>query len=175
MKRLWRTCTLVVLAALTTACGFKIFEDIGTDPHPPTVEITSIIEYVAPVVVVTPVKRINPATIKPATSSTIGKSVIWDSGGFTLKIEQLFQIGLTYTDAGGDIVKFRLRDRDGLTAVDFIPIDQTFFTGTSGKGFGPVDGLELIGILGRHRMELWAEDSHGSRSEKVEFTITLTL
>jgi hypothetical protein len=35
------------------------------------------------------------------------------------------------------------------------------------------DGYALTGILGRHRMELWAEDSHLSRSEKVEFTITL--
>ena len=41
------------------------------------------------------------------------------------------------------------------------------------KQVPPLEILTLTGILGPHRMELWAEDSHESRSEKVEFIITL--
>ena len=70
-----------------------------------------------------------------------------------------------------------------MTTKDITPTDQTYFSGTSGSGpvlltepvAGTVPAAELIGIgiLGRHRLEFWAEDSHGSRSEKVEFIITL--
>jgi len=162
---------------MTAAC-VKIFEDIGTDPHPPTVAVTELIHYVPPPEA--------PATADGAAASPQGRSIAWDSGGFTLATDQLFQIRLSYSDAGGDIVKFQLRDRDGSLNQDLLPFELTYFSGTSGTvvcpetGVDPVTGVDnptegivITGIYGRHRLELWAEDSHGSRSEKVEFIITL--
>ena len=170
MKKTLCAGALLVLMAMTAACSFKIFEDIGSDPHPPAIEVTALVHYVAPA-------EPPPATptIDRAISSPHERSIIWDSGGFTLSPGQKFQIGITYADAGGDIVKFTLRDRDGALKVDLVPIEKTYFSGTSGSVLGSVDGIGLEGIVGPHRLELWAEDSHGSRSEKVEFVITLTL
>ena len=163
MKRTPGFCALLVLAAMTTACGFDILEDIGTDPHPPAVEITGLVHYVAP----------PPGTADRAASSPPGRTVSWDSGGFTLSTGQSFQIGIAYSDSGGDIVKFQLRDRDGALRLDLAPTELTYFPGTSGTLLGPETGQELTGIYGNHRLELWAEDSHLSRSEKVEFIVTL--
>jgi len=163
--------------AMTAACGLKIFEDIGSDPHPPTVEISGLVYYVPPAV---------PEAPDSAASSPQGRAVSWDSGGFTLTTGQQFSIARSYTDAGGDIVKFHLRDRDGALSLDLPPTDKKYFSGTSGtlpemiidpvtseSTVPPSEIILLTGIFGRHRLELWAEDSHLSRSEKVEFTVTL--
>jgi hypothetical protein len=177
MKRTLGICALLVLAALPAACGFDIFEDVGTDPHPPSFEITRLVRYVTPLA---------PAATDKAALSTRGRSTTWDSGGFTLSTGEEFYIERSYTDAGGDIVTFRLRDRDGTTKIDFAPADQTYFSGTAGTLpemiTDPVTNvstvpageiIKLTGIYGNHRLELWAEDSHLSRSEKVEFIVTL--
>lgn len=170
-------CALFVLAAMAAGCGFKIFEDVGSDPHPPTVEIVSLIRYVAPEVTEEPVTApttTTTTTTTAATLTTIGKTISWDSGGFTLSVGQKFLIGRAYADAGGDIVKFVLRDRDGPLNTELTPLDMTYYPGVSGSVLGPEGGIEFTGIFGRHRVNLWAEDSHGSRSEKVEFIITFT-
>jgi hypothetical protein len=177
MRRTRGICALLVLAAMTTACGFDIFEDIGSDPHPPTVQITALTHYVA---------ENTASTAKKTDVSPQGRSITFDSGGFTLSFGQQFYIGRYYTDAGGDILKFHLRDRDGSTTKDLTPTANTYFPGTSGTLpemiIDPVTNestvpakelIDLTGIFGRHRLEFWAEDSHGSRSEKVEFIITL--
>ena len=161
-------CALLAVAALPAACGFDIFEDIGSDPHPPTVQITSLEYYVAPPPEVAP-------TPTAAGAANRGRTIDWDSGGFSVSPGQRFVIGRAYSDAGGDILKFHVRDRDGAFETDITPTDQTYYTGTSGTVIGPEGGLELTGIAGPHRLELWAEDSHGSRSEKVAFVITLVL
>jgi len=179
MKSILGTGALLVLTALTAGCGFEIFEDVGTDPHPPTVVITALVHYVPP-----PTPTPTPPPEDRVASSEQGRAVTWDSGGFTLTTGQQFYIARSYTDAGGDIVNFHLRDRDGLTTKDLTPTDQTYFSGTSGSGpvmlTEPVAGtvpaaelIEVVGIFGQHRLEFWAEDSHGSRSEKIEFIITL--
>jgi len=171
MKRILCAGALLALTAMTSACGFKVFEDIGSDPHPPTVEVTSLAIYVAPVETTTTTTT----TTTTDTSSKHARTITWDSKGFSLAAGEKFLIGRRYTDAGGDIVKFHLRDRDGPTQTDLSPTDQTYYSGTSGEVIGPKDGQELTGIAGPHRVELWAEDSHGSRSEKVEFVITLVI
>jgi len=180
MKRTLGICALLVLAAMTTACGVdipKIFEDVGTDPHPPAFQITALTHFVA---------KETPKTAIKSDFSPQGRSSTWDSGGFTLSPGQQFYIERSYTDVGGDIVKFHLRDRDGPLSIDLTPTDHTYFSGTSGtlpemiidpvtkeSTVPPSEIILLTGIFGRHRLELWAEDSHLSRSEKVEFTITL--
>jgi predicted small secreted protein len=177
MKRTLRICALLLLAATTAACGFNIFEDIGSDPHPPAFAIIGLVHYVPPPEPVTPAS---------AASSPQGRAVSWDSGGFTISTGQQFSITRSYADTGGDIVKFHLRDRDGALSLDLSPTEKTYFSGTSGTLpemiVDPVTGestvpaselIDLTGIYGPHRLELWAEDSHLSRSEKVEFIITL--
>ena len=171
MKRTLCTCALLVFAVMSAGCSFKIFEDVGSDPHPPTVEIIGIAIYVAPVEPEAPPPESSPDR---AAAPAQARPITLGSGGITLAAGQLFQIGMTYADAGGDIVQFHLRDRDGSLNIACVPKDQTYFSGTSGAVICIADGYELTGILGRHRLELWAEDSHLSRSEKLEFVITLT-
>jgi len=174
MSRILCAAALFVVAALTPACNLPIFEDIGTDPHPPAIQIVSLSYYVAPPVETTEPTPTPIPTPDKTSVSLPGRSSTWDSGGFTLADGQTFQIEIAYSDSGGDIVKFHLRDRDGKTSVDLIPIDRTYFSGTSGTALGPLAGQTLTGIAGPHRLELWAEDSHLSRSAKVEFVIDLT-
>lgn len=152
----------------------KIFEDVGSDPHPPAVQIIAL-------------KHHDAATAADKTDlSPQDRTITWDSGGFTLSTGQQFYIERSYTDAGGDIVAFHLRDRDGPTTKVFSPSEQTYFSGTSGtlpemtidpdtqESTVPTGELiEITGLFGRHRLELWAEDSQLSRSEKVEFVVTL--
>jgi hypothetical protein len=167
MKRRLCTGALVALAALTTACGVKVFEDIGSDPHPPTILAFGLAIYVPP-------EEPAPApTTDQAASAARGRTITVDSGGFTVARGQKFVIGLTYSDAGGDIESFPLRDRDGSLKMGCVPADLTYFPGTSGSVTCVQDGYELVGINGPHRLEIWAEDSHLSRSEKLEFVITL--
>ena len=168
MKRTLGTGALLVLTAMTAACSLGVFEDVGSDPHPPTAEIIELVHYVVPVDTTT-------TTPDGGASAPGAKTIFWDSGGFTLHTGELFKIAIAYTDAGGDIERFVLSDLTGPTTVDIIPTDQTYFAGTSGARLGPTNGIELTGVAGVHRLQLWAEDSHGSRSEKVEFVITFVL
>ena len=73
-----------VLAALLAAgCRtFEIFEDVGTDPHPPTVEITALVHYVSR----RPRNhgRTPTYTEDESPAAGAGRAVTWDSGGFTL-------------------------------------------------------------------------------------------
>ena len=167
MNRTLTACALLVFLATTAACGYKVFEPIGSDPHPPTVEIIQLVHYVPPV-----------TTMVKAASPVKGNLLAVDTG-FTVTTDQLFQIKVNYTDAGGDLVKFSLHDLDGKLGgsgtVDFTPAAETYFPGTSGTVLLPTLGLGLTGIAGRHRMQLWAEDSHLSRSEKVDLVINLII
>ncbi len=169
MRKTLCLCALLAVAALSSACSFKIFEDIGTDPHIPTIGVFALVHFV-PAAAPEPVP-----TGAAADALARERAIFFDSGGFTLQRGKRFQITIAYSDAGGDIVKFHLRDRDGATQVDIVPVDQTYFAGTSGAGTVPTEGIEITGVSGTHRLELWAEDSHGSRSEKVEFVVTLAL
>lgn len=169
MNRILCTCALL-LTMLTTACS-GVFEDVGTDPHPPTMELLGLVHYVPPP------EEPPPPPDEPPLAFVVAKPgpglVAWDSGGFTVHPGELFQVSVAYADRGGDIMKLVLRDRDGAFKTELVPTDQTYFPGTSGSAVGPAKGLELTGVVGPHRFELWAEDSHLSRSEKTEFVITL--
>ena len=99
MKRTLGVCALLVLAAMTTACGFNIFEDVGSDPHPPTVEITALVHLRR--------GRWNDDAgggmrTGPSRRRRHGPSS-GTRGGSPLSLGQKFQIGIAYTDAGGDI------------------------------------------------------------------------
>ena len=177
MKRTLCGCALLAVGVLSAGCGFKVLEDIGSDPHPPTVEIRSLFHYVPPP---EPEPEPEPEPQSQPTSAagggaarTAARSVAWNSGGFTVTTEQRFMIITGYTDAGADIVGYKLRDRDGSNDYTLTPPEgMTYFPDTQGEITHSAEGIEMTGVFGPHRMELWAEDSHGSRSEKVEFVIT---
>ena len=102
--------------------------------------------------------------------------------------ELLFR--LRYSDAGGDLQFFVIRDRDSLLLTEVTPtapeVDRDgdgepdtvdtpdYFSGTAGEVDLPNVVFEST-MVGPHRLEIWAEDSHGSRSEKVAFTVQVVL
>jgi len=157
---------LVAATALLAGCGIKIFEDIGSDPHPPSATVISVARYTPPAA---------PATADRVSARAQTRVVQWNSNGFTLRRGELFEVGVSYSDPGVDILKFQLIDLDGALSAELTPIDPPYFPGATGTAVGPAAGIEMSGIAGPHRLQLWAEDSNGSRSEKVEFVITFVL
>jgi hypothetical protein len=168
---------LVLSATLCAACRppFGMLEDVGTDPHPPTVEVLAVAYQ--------PIADENGNTPAP---------VYLPLEGFTIHLNDVstntFLLLVRYTDAGGDVQKFFVRDRDSSLdaqaspAAPEVPIGgttttletPTFFTGTSGEG-NLKDILIPNSPVGEHRLEVWAEDSHLSRSAKVALTVNVQL
>lgn len=178
MKRIPAVCAAVALLALLPSClPFPLFEDVGTDPHPPTVVLLGIaVQPKAPEGEVAP-----PPDFVPIEGYVVHPN---DAAAST------FAFSVQYTDAGGDVQRFRIRDRDGSLAADLAPtapqvdIDgdgvletldiPDFFAGTIGRA--TLENVQFVPHMeGVHRLELWAEDSHGSRSPKVAFTLTVRL
>lgn len=172
MKRLPTVCGFLLLCGTLAACSppFAIFEDVGTDPHPPSIELVGVAYQPED-----PGEGPRPApNLQPAEGFVVRP---FDGEADTLLIR------VRYTDVGADIQHFTLRDRDGTLMQDLTPTapegvdgaeDPEFFSGTSGE-FDLADIAIDVRMFGPHRMELWAEDSHESRSEKVTFTIQVEL
>lgn len=196
MKRFWLHCGVLALAVSLSSCTWLgMFEDVGSDPHPPLVEIVGV--AYTPVPLPVEVETTEGATETDTTVTTtpeLPPPVFKPADGFEIKSNDPQTTSLVmrvrYEDAGGDITNFWLRDRDGVFSVTGTPappeidlnndglpdeIDASdFFSGTSGT----VDLVDIAfdsKMLGAHRMELWAEDSHGSRSPKVAFTFIVVL
>jgi hypothetical protein len=166
MKRLITACGLLLCAQLV-ACSppFAIFEDVGTDPHPPKMTLVGVAyQPTADAEGITPEPDLQPAdgfVIRPLVTS-----------------ESTVLLRVEYSDVGGDVQSFMVRDRNGTLDEEVTPttpanetdIDApAFFSGTS--GVADLTNVTLgSNLLGKHQMELWAVDSHGSRSEKVTFT-----
>jgi len=200
MRSLARTSALLAFCGLFAACSsFSIFEDVGADPHPPQVQLLGVAyqpvalepEPAPPEVV--PAAAWIRAAADPA-APVIPPPVFLSPDAYIVRPNDttantlLFRVH--FSDVGGDILFFRIRDRDGVLSAQLTPVapivdlnndgvpDPTgtpaFFAGVSGTA-----DLEDIafppGVPGVHRLEIWAEDSHGSRSEKVNVTVTLAL
>jgi hypothetical protein len=175
MKRLFTACGMLLSCGLWAACSppFAIFEDVGTDPHPPEVTIVGVAyQPVADADGFEP-----PPEIKPLEGFVVHPL---QEDGSTL----LFRV--QYKDVGGDVQSFKIRDRDSALDQELRPtapqvdldgdgvIDTVeapnFFSGTSGTA--DLQDVELSStMMGAHRLEIWAVDSHGSRSEKATFTL----
>lgn len=145
---------IVVVGVISFAgCGFKVFENVEADPHPPTIFNL----------------KVEPTTLSP------GGSIV---------------IVVGYADAGADIDSFHLNDRDGAESWEMVPaapVEETddagdtttttktpapeYFPGTSGVVAGSV--TVTAKQKGTHRLEIWAEDSRESRSDKIQFEITI--
>jgi hypothetical protein len=184
MKPRARASALLLLAALASSCTkYSVFEDVGSDPHPPEMQLLGV--AFQPVEATTPEAR-----------SAAGRALQFlppeglevrpfDDEANTL----VFRV--RYFDAGGDILAVRVRDLDGTLEAsvtpappeevdldgDGVPDPQPtseFFSGTSGT----VDTTPVVfppGVEGPHRLEVWAEDSHDSRSPKISFTVNVVL
>jgi hypothetical protein len=171
---------------MLAACGdFSVLEDVGDDPHPPQLELLGV-AY----------EPVEPATVEPKTSLSTGRAATPDikpAEGFVVRpydegaSSLLFRV--RYFDAGGDLESIIITDLDGTLknqGLNKIPVvvdldgdgepdtqpDLVYYSGTSGTvdlgylSFPP-------GVEGPHRMQLWAEDGHGSRSAKLAFIFTV--
>jgi hypothetical protein len=174
MKQISRLLAASALAALLTSCTeYGVFEDVGVDPHPPAIQLLSV----------TLESPAQPAAAagEPSRASaidaqdTVARTVSFDAGGLTVRPgANTIVLKLRYSDVGGDVVKFQLRDRDSGFNDNTVPEDLNFFAGTSGELTWAIAAIEGV-QEGPHRLEVWAEDSRESRSEKVEFTINVLL
>lgn len=179
------------LALLFLGCErLGIFQDIGTDPHPPTLTLIRVeIQPPPPEPVVEPTPEPLPPEPEgePSPSTFIAPAQArrtFDTGGLTVNPDNLkanmLRLTVAFTDLGGDVVRFKIRDRDGSLSMESVPIiPEESSTGTS-KYFPGLSGtlvIEDIVIdmrsMGPHRLEIWAEDSHDSRSDKTEFIVTI--
>ena len=140
--------TAVSLAIALPACdGVWPFESTNPDPHPPT--LTNF-QY-SPV---------------------------------NLETGQSMRGSFTYIDPGADIETFEMRDVTGSENLDPVPLlpetgeeedsgpSVFFFPGRTGsiQWEIPVDSNQG----GRHRIQAWLTDSKDSRSNIVEFQITVS-
>jgi hypothetical protein len=174
-----RTLAVCVLTVFFPAClPFPLFQDVGSDPHPPTLEVLGI--------------ALQPPT--PAEGEPRRIPVFQPPDGLVVRPlnqgRNTFVLRVRFTDAGGDLVRIRLRDRDGALALEIVPaapevdadgdgipeIQATpgFVPGISGTADLPDISFDVT-QEGPHRIEVWAEDSHESRSEKIEFTVIVVL
>jgi len=174
MKRLLAACAFALLAALPSCLPFTLFEDVGADPHPPTVTLLGI-------------------GFQPLADAdgNLPPTVFFPPTGFVAHpnnaLETTFAFSVQYTDPGGDVQRFTVRDLDGTLNAEVTPaapvvdIDGDGLTETLDVPdfFAGTIGLATLGnvqytphLAGEHHFELWAEDSHGSRSAKVTFVIT---
>jgi hypothetical protein len=176
MTPLRRVVAVAALASLCCGCsGTPVFEDVGVDLHQPSLRVLAI--------------AYQP---KPDTDGNTPDPVFLPLEGFTVipndATTNTFLLQISYADAGADISTFGVRDRDSALNETKAPtaprvdIDgdgdletleaPEFFLGTVGLAL--LEGIELSSAMGgAHRFEVWAEDSHGSRSEKVPFTVTV--
>jgi hypothetical protein len=180
MKRPVCACAFIIIvsSSLAACTNLGIFEDVGADPHPPQVQLLGVAFQ-------PPAPAVGEPEEAPAFLPPDGFVVRpYDDAANTL----VFRV--QYFDAGGDILTIIIRDRDGTlnssagpTAPevdldgDGVPDPQpdlVYFSGTSGTA--DLEGVVFPpGVEGPHRIELWAEDSHGSRSPKIAFTFTVVL
>jgi hypothetical protein len=187
-----RTVRPLALAAFLVVAGgctsTGMFEDVGVDPHPPSVQLLAVLPFVPapPTPTPTPVAG-------PDAASQRARTIQFDTGGLTVRVGDLVQFTVSYADPGADLVDFRIRDLDSPLNVNLVPgapkadingdgvLEEVgpppkYFPGTKGIAVGPDVGFTInTKMAGPHRFELWAEDSHSSRSEKVEFVINIEL
>lgn len=178
MKRYLAAGALLFVMALTAACSpSSVFEDVGTDPHPPRLGNVKIGYQPA-----------TPAVGLPEPPNFVQCNEYFEVRPLTAPglAELIFNV--QYTDAGGDIMTFHIRDRngnlnasasptppqvdlDGDGVLDVLPTPE-FFAGTA--GFADLQRVTFpTSQAGPHVLEFWAEDSHESRSQKVTCTVTV--
>jgi len=184
MKRFARACALLLFAGLATSCTkYSVFEDVGADPHPPELQLLGV--AYEPVEVTAPEAKIAAGRALQFLPPEGLEVRPYDDAANTLVLR------VQYFDAGGDILAVRIRDRDGTLDATVTPappeeVDldgdgepdpqptSEFFSGTSGTvNTTPVEFPP--GVEGPHRLEMWAEDSHESRSPKISFTVNVVL
>jgi hypothetical protein len=188
MERPLRACALIALSGVLASCtNLGIFEDVGADPHPPQVQLLGV-GY----------QPVTPTTTEPKTlfaSVRAAATQFFPPDGFEVRpfdpAASTLVFKVQYSDVGGDMEKVSIRDLDGTLdaslgppAPEAVDIDNdgtpdtqpapVYFVGSS--GIAELNGVLFPpGVEGPHRLELWAVDSHGSRSPKVTFTVNVVI
>lgn len=169
MMPVWRALAVPLLLTSLAACKDlpAVFEDVGSDPHPPRLALLAVGVGVPE----EPVAAADAA----ASAGEAARGVTYFPPDAVVTIrpyrpaESTLALRVGYSDAGADLSSITVRDSGG-------PNDGTLtlpdFPGTSGTIEGTVD-FDPNSLPGPHRLELWAEDEHGSRSAKIVFTVVV--
>jgi hypothetical protein len=193
MNRSVRACAFIFLAGVLAACtNLGIFEDVGDDPHPPQIQLLGV-AYKPMEATPEPAPEPEPEP-EPKMAVAAGRAAslqFLPPDGFVVRpydsAANSLAFRVQYFDAGGDIDSIMFRDLDSNQggSLSIIPAEAgtegdgttdtepvlAYFPGTSGTvDLGYV--AFTAGVEGPHRIELWAEDGHGSRSAKITFTLT---
>lgn len=176
MKGIGRAAAGLLAAALLGGCDTPIFQDVGSDPHPPAVVLLGL--------ALQPLKDEQGNAPEPAFGPPTRITVRPND-----KAANKIALRVSYADSGADIVNFKVRDLDGVLNQPLTPsapradLDgdgiledlevPEFFIGTVGLANLENVNFSTTTMAGDHRIELWAEDSHDSRSEKTTFIVTI--
>jgi hypothetical protein len=161
-----------LLAALLTGCNDlpAVFEDVGADLHAPRLTLLGVGVGV-------PEVEPEPEPVAPAGAGDSPRAVTFLPPDAVVTVRpyqesaKTLVLRVAYADAGADLSAITVRDLDGpnggaLTLPDF--------PGTSGTIEATLE-FAPASVPGPHRIELWAEDEHGSRSEKTTFTVVVEI
>jgi hypothetical protein len=161
MTRIGRIVVSCALAALLAGCNDlpAAFEDVGNDPHPPSLTLVGI--------------GLEPVGGDPENPPPV--SYVPPAAGITVNphadAAKTLAFRVSYADAGADLDSVVVRDVDG-------PISGTLtlpdVVGGSGTFEATLDVPETA-AAGQHQVEIWAQDANGSRSAKTSFTVTVQL
>jgi hypothetical protein len=187
MIALGRSFVICALAGLLAGCGAPaIFEDVGDDPHPP--EFTLLGIAVQPPGDPLPF----PDFLPPATTVTVRP--------FDTATSSIALLG-EYRDVGGDADVVVWRDlgigpeSGASTAIGTVRVPEKLSVAPRGArreaeaNGDPDPNGDPVGTSGRvwliltfapmvegiHRLEIWVEDTKGSRSAKTPFTVNVQL
>lgn len=135
------------------------FEDVGADPHPPTLTLLGI--------------GLQPVGGDPDNPPTV--AYVPPEAGIVLRPFQenarTLALRVAYADAGADLAAITVRDLDGAISGDLTLPDVPE---TSGTIEGTIDA-PTSSMPGPHRLEIWAQDDNESRSAKTTFTVTVEI
>lgn len=179
MNHIGRLLVSCALAALLAGCGDHqlvvagakippIFEDVGDDPHSPGLTLLAI-------GVGSPDPAPEPPPPVPAADTSRSVTYFPPDAVVTVRpFEEganVLTLRVSYADAGGDIDAITVRDLDGPLGGD---LTLPEFPGASGTFESTLD-VPQSAAAGQHRLEIWAQDANGSRSDKTSFTVLVEI
>lgn len=188
MIALWRGFVICALAVLLAGCDSlpPVFEDVGDDPHPPEYTLLGI--AIQPPGVPPPFPDFLPPdttiTVRPFDAATNSISLLGefrDAGGDADKLVWR-DLGIgPESEVSKPISTVRLPDersaaprgarREAEANGDPDPNGDP--VGTSGRVWLILTAAPMV--EGIHHLEIWVEDTKGSRSEKTTFTVNVQL
>lgn len=188
MIALGRSFVICALAALLAGCDSipAVFEDVGADPHPPEFTLLGIAvqppgdpppfpDFLPPGTTVT-VRPFDTATNSIALLGEYRDEggdadvVVWRDLGIGPESGTSTSIGTVRMPAKRSAAPRGARQE---TEADGTPDPNGDPVGTSGRFWLILTATPMV--EGIHRLEVWVEDTKGSRSPKTPFTVNVQL